>query len=133
LLKNSYEVEQLNLLKLYNVKFINNNLPLNIFEKIISYKMDNINKINFNNFENELNVFELISPETGEGTEIYFVINSNDIKYPTIEGEEQENQSTYYLSSLPALYSSDGKNLDIIFAVNKNDLIQKLHIGQINI
>ena len=133
LLKNQYEVDQLNFLSLYNVETINNELPNTLIEKLSNYKIAN-GKLDLTTIQ----IFQAISPDNDQLMEnMFFIANENNIKYPTIavykENGDYENdiplinkdteEIYYYFKSLPQIYRKNNVDDDIIFAVDKKTIL----------
>ena len=90
LLRNSYEVERLNLLKLYKVESINPDLETNIINKLIAYKMDHLEEDRYN-IDNIKMLYYL-----SEGNITFYVLDNNDIKVPSYSLESEEYNYSYF-------------------------------------
>lgn len=115
LLKNNYEVEQLKLLTLYEVKTIDESLDMSAIEELLKYKQNHIDlKEDSNNPFGFNNLFLFSS--TLEDKISYYAIDGNivEIKQPTINGNEDTD-----LENKTIFRQTDQDGTVTYFAVNK--------------
>ena len=94
LLKNNYEVEQLNLLKLYKVESINPDLETSIINKLITYKMNHLEEERYN-IDNVKMLYY-----SSEGSITFYILDNNDIKIPSYDLESDEEYDYTYFREL---------------------------------
>ena len=120
ILSNSYEVEQLNVLRLYNVETINSELDVELINKLIEYKQ--------NHLENEDERYGMTSAKIFvsniENTIFYYVIDKNDIIIPNIYKDSEENLNvnnyTYFRqTALDNTVTYYGINNEVIYNLYK--------------
>ena len=90
LLKNNYEIKQLNLLKLYKVELINKDLETSIINKLIEYKKEHIEENRYG-----IDNAKILTYTTEENINFY-ILDIRDIKTPAYDLISDSNDYTYF-------------------------------------
>lgn len=108
LLENNYEIEQLRLLKLYNVSLINEKLDLSAIEIIKKYKNDHKEDVDGTFGTSRLKVYKYESA----GAIRYYALDTSEILQPIVDGGSNTNKTVYVQTT--------NTGTEIFYALDKN-------------